>query len=338
MKSPSSLGGQETSALFEQLIAASPSFAAGHALMALTLAHDAPPASEVPARLRRAHREAERAIALHPPSAGAAYDALYFLARIEAPRDLSLAETQVEEGLRAAPTFPFLSMRRCAFLMEVGRIQDGRPFCDRAVALRPLAPPPAHVRAAALFAAGQTAEGLKAIDQSVRLHPDHAYTKRVRFEMRAFSGLSAEAAAILADETQRPPRFSPEAVSILQAYLRIAGTHPGPEVDKVLARADAAARSGQLERRYPIMMAARLGRTDLAFSWLSQIDPGKLVGSALLFDPALEPLRRDPRFMGIAAKSGHIVYWRKAGIWPDFCADPTLPYDCKAEAAKALAP
>ena len=62
------------------------------------------------------------------------------------------------------------------------------------------------------------------------------------------------------------------------------------------------------------------------------------MGLELLFDPALESLRRDPRFMRLAAKSGHIVYWRKAGVWPDFCADPTLSYNCKAEAAKALAP
>jgi hypothetical protein len=30
-------------------------------------------------------------------------------------------------------------------------------------------------------------------------------------------------------------------------------------------------------------------------------------------------------------------YWRASGKWPDFCFEPDLPYDCKAEAAKLAA-
>ena len=31
---------------------------------------------------------------------------------------------------------------------------------------------------------------------------------------------------------------------------------------------------------------------------------------------------------------GLVDYWRATGKWPDFCAEPGQPYDCKAEAAK----
>jgi len=55
-----------------------------------------------------------------------------------------------------------------------------------------------------------------------------------------------------------------------------------------------------------------------------------------MFAPLTRNLRRDPRFMQLAARIGLAAYWRQAGVWPDFCADPTLPYDCKAEAAKAF--
>jgi hypothetical protein len=48
-------------------------------------------------------------------------------------------------------------------------------------------------------------------------------------------------------------------------------------------------------------------------------------------------MRRDPRFMSLAAKLGLVDYWRSSGKWPDFCSEPGLPYDCKAEAAKAPA-
>lgn len=29
--------------------------------------------------------------------------------------------------------------------------------------------------------------------------------------------------------------------------------------------------------------------------------------------------------------------WLKSGEWPDFCFEPDLPYNCKAEAAKLAA-
>ena len=43
---------------------------------------------------------------------------------------------------------------------------------------------------------------------------------------------------------------------------------------------------------------------------------------------------RDPRAMAGAAHVGLLHYWKASGSWPDFCFDPTLPYDCKKEAAK----
>jgi hypothetical protein len=54
--------------------------------------------------------------------------------------------------------------------------------------------------------------------------------------------------------------------------------------------------------------------------------------SAFLFYPLTAPLRRDPRFMQLAARFGLVGYWRSSGKWPDFCSDPTLPYNCRTEA------
>jgi hypothetical protein len=44
------------------------------------------------------------------------------------------------------------------------------------------------------------------------------------------------------------------------------------------------------------------------------------------------PLRRDPRFLQLAARIGLVDYWRNSGKWPDFCSDPKLPYNCQAQA------
>jgi hypothetical protein len=38
----------------------------------------------------------------------------------------------------------------------------------------------------------------------------------------------------------------------------------------------------------------------------------------------------------LARKLGYVAYWRATGHWPDFCNEPTLPYDCRVEADKTL--
>ena len=57
----------------------------------------------------------------------------------------------------------------------------------------------------------------------------------------------------------------------------------------------------------------------------------------ILFRPWTANVRRDPRFMRLAQRVGLLDYWEKSGKWPDFCAEPDMPYDCKKEAAKLSA-
>ena len=53
-----------------------------------------------------------------------------------------------------------------------------------------------------------------------------------------------------------------------------------------------------------------------------------------LFFTSTRAMRQDPRFIAFAAKFGLTEYWRTSSHWPDYCAEPGSPYDCKAEAAK----
>jgi hypothetical protein len=48
----------------------------------------------------------------------------------------------------------------------------------------------------------------------------------------------------------------------------------------------------------------------------------------------MRALWRDPRFMTAAARLGLVHYWAMSGQWPDFCSDPDLSYDCRAEAQR----
>lgn len=90
-----------------------------------------------------------------------------------------------------------------------------------------------------------------------------------------------------------------------------------------------------------ISVLASLGFVDDAFALAARIDPVKLEPSpatvSLLFTPLTASMHRKPLFMALAHRLGLVDYWRRTGHWPDFCAEPSLPYDCKAEAAR-LAP
>ena len=57
------------------------------------------------------------------------------------------------------------------------------------------------------------------------------------------------------------------------------------------------------------------------------------VATGSLFQAATDSMRRDHRFLPLAAKAGLLDYWQKTGKWPDFCADPDLPYNCRTESS-----
>jgi hypothetical protein len=112
-----------------------------------------------------------------------------------------------------------------------------------------------------------------------------------------------------------------------------------PSARALAERAVLAARqSGRLGKMTTIKMLARLGKIDrafkqatVAFAKLDGVDPG------LLFRQTTAQMRKDPRFMAIAAMQGLVDFWTVSGKWPDFCSQPGLPYDCRVEGAKVMA-
>jgi hypothetical protein len=112
----------------------------------------------------------------------------------------------------------------------------------------------------------------------------------------------------------------------------------------------AAARDGTLWHRDALGWLAGLGDVDGAFREADLaftpdiMSPavglwyGATGGTGVLFSPSAAAMRRDPRFMALAARIGLVGYWRSTGHWPDFCGEPGQPYDCKAEAARVASP
>ena len=56
-----------------------------------------------------------------------------------------------------------------------------------------------------------------------------------------------------------------------------------------------------------------------------------------LFWPDMRAFWLDERFFPLAARLGLVGYWLDTDQWPDFCAEPDFPIDCRERAAAALA-
>ena len=93
----------------------------------------------------------------------------------------------------------------------------------------------------------------------------------------------------------------------------------------VVAAVQALGEFGQIDQAYAILEPAE------AIDGLSG-------GTEALFRPGMRGFRSDPRFMRLAHRVGLLSYRQKTRVWPDFCSDPKLPYDCAREAAKILRP
>jgi hypothetical protein len=323
--------------LLEQLLARQPNMAGAYGSLALRLVAesrgDSP--AQAAATGRQARAAARRAIQIDASASGGAYDALFFLTRLEAPRDLARAEAWLLEGLRrTTDSFP-VPMRECQFLSQVGRAQDALAYCERAAGMRPLAAPPSHFYANALYSAGSLELASRAVELAARRHPTQYAIRRTRFELAAFSGDPDRARALMYDP-ETAPFWRTRQVEGLDAFLRARKSGATADAVRAIGLLRGAADPKGVDHRYPIMAASALGRVDEAFD-MARAHPCQIAsspGPGCLFEPATAAMRRDPRFMELAAQAGLVRYWRTSGQWPDFCADRTLPYDCKTEAAK----
>jgi hypothetical protein len=97
---------------------------------------------------------------------------------------------------------------------------------------------------------------------------------------------------------------------------------------------DALARAGQFGFSPAIAAIASVGDLDAAFALATVYFQRPRADTGILFVAPAESMRRDRRFMQLAKRAGLTDYWRQTGRWPDFCAEPDLPYDCRAEAAR----
>ena len=148
------------------------------------------------------------------------------------------------------------------------------------------------------------------------------------------TGSIAEASAIMIDPSRRPVDMTEAELEAWRGALGAVRSGTSAAKAKAAKSTLTAADAGWVDHGNAVVLLTMLGDLDDAFAQARVYQMGRPIEPPFLFLPPTAPLRADPRFMKIAQTLGLTAYWRATQRWPDFCTEPNLPYDCRAEAAK----
>jgi len=316
---------------YQRVVVASPDFSWGHSGVAMSDANALLDGQEAPEALRAdARREAIRALALDRHN-GEAYVAL---AAAAPTLDWRGREALLLQGIAIDPAFEPSALWEGRLQWFVGRGQAALGWLQRAHDINPLHNGASWSLALSLAAEGHgdAARGLAA--QMQTQWPGDISTKLARFMVPVILGETDQPLALLADPATCPPNLDQRGRAAWEATLRAVAAKS--ESSRVRARSivNTAAKTGSLDAGQALLLLTMLGDLDGAFAEAQLYDPANSYAPAYLFLPATAPMRADLRFMPLARKLGLADYWRSTGRWPDYCGEPGLPYDCKAEAAR----
>ena len=215
-------------------------------------------------------------------------------------------------------------------LARVGRLRDSIVSARRAVELDPLSPATSREFIKTLASAGEIEAARRELARAERLWPGTGSLRDAQFAFHLRYGDPRIARALI--EAGYSGRWA-------DPYLKARLDPSAANVDRLLRTLKPYRPLGTYGRAalvaFGVQDHAEFHRTDELFDWIRQFPPDAIASSAyVLFRPGSAEVRRDPRFMRVARRIGLVEHWEKSGHWPDFCADPGLPYDCRKEAAR----
>lgn len=236
----------------------------------------------------------------------------------------------MDRAADADPLDPLIRVARAPALMSVGRMADAAKDSRKSVDLSPPSPSLRSGLITILMDAGRSNEARAELAKAEKFWPNSRDIQGAKFWYEFVHGDPRAARKILHSNLAMGDREIEALDQVISAKI-----DPRPvNVDLVLAELRRLRQKGEpgLGILYFYVLSLS-NRFDEIFRILA--DPGlRPLDSFALFAPENGPLRADLRFMKVAADYGLISYWRSSGKWPDFCADRSLPYDCKVEAAK----
>jgi TolB-like protein len=287
---------------FEAAVARDPEFALGWSGLADVIDaiafRDARGASLVP----RAKMAAQRAVQLDPDLAEgwASWGTL----ASEADRDWATAEIALERAIALKPSYAYARAMAGDVLRYQGRLKEAIEQHRAALALDPLSPVINGVLAISLVAAGQFDEARSQIELTLAMgDPEFAHSSM--FLWGAHMGLTGEEIAghgvVLA---RRLGASDPEIAAVIGHALASDGTD-----EELLSEALAAAAVLVADSVFPIRQIASLytglGDQETALQWIERADVDNDLSLGLIgIDPALDPLRDDPRMQRLMDELG----------------------------------
>ncbi len=233
----------------------------------------------------------------------------------------------IERASARHPDNPDLLTIRAEFFLTVGRLNEAVDAARQAFELDPLTPGMGNNLIQTLAYAGRTEMAAEELKRAEQRWPGTLTLRDARFRFHLRYGDPRVALQIVRSEG-----ISREFEEFLVARIDPTPTNIELAVNAVRRRgitnskaindlAQLLAQFGQEDEAYELIMGWQ--RTDQA---------GAMTG--MLFRPTMRKFRSDPHFMRVAAHLGLLAHWQNNGKWPDFCFEPDLAYDCKAEAAK----
>ncbi len=321
----------EVLASLREVAAKAPGFTPAHSDLAkfdTYYSPNLPPDQAAPLR-QEGEAEAHKALALDPKSP----DAYLTLAVLLPPTDWAGRERLLRQGVAGDPDWPITNGVLGLMLADTGRLQDAAGFMQKAAAAN--LPTDWRPQNAVLqCGSGQFEPAMSYLSAELKRNPIANYAWYSLRKCLKFAGRWAD----LRGQTSYVQEANRKDPSSTMYDIYLVAEESGKPADVARARNAALA---VLPGDWPVTIAnaiealSVLGFADDAFAVAQRFAPRREEDSAFLFSPLTAPLRRDPRFMQLAARLGLVDYWRGSGHWPDFCSEPGLPYDCRDAAAKA---
>ncbi len=329
MQRYTTLKADESIGVARQLIRIAPQLSMGHSNLARDLALSLNGRSPEVAKAMEAEARKESAIALQlDPHNSDAYYSIYNLLK---PGDYVGREALLNTGLASEPQGAAVNNAMADFLREVGRVREAEPFYRRSLALDPLSPAKTATSIFALAGTGRAAESRSLANHALELFPTSRSVGRAAAYTAALYQPPDVALKTIDAVERLGPSLTPEAADLWRVYVK--GARMGRVDPAAMRRFREAAVAGLVDASNAAMALSLVGDVDGA---LLTIDRGlarrEQIYPSDFFESAATPMRRDPRFMDLMKRLGIAGYWRQSGKWPDFCAEPGLPYVCKAAA------
>ena len=319
----------QLSSTFERVVAMAPDFPPGWANLAILRAFAAEEENSSGPAHAAAVRKAREAIVtarrLNPRS-GMAYLAEANLVQDDLVRRLAL----LDKGVDAEPTNALVQSGRAEALGSVGRMVEAVQAARRAVELDPLQPYTRAQYILALTYAGQFSRAQAEIAYARKKWPNVSDIENAEFNFQYRYGDPRVAEQLL-------PRVLDYSDAQLTPYRKLIAARLDPSaihVEDVIDTLRAESQQDPINGNKQLLALGLFEKFDEVYKLLSDPRFQPFIDPSLLFRPEFAPVRADPRFMGFAARSGLVRYWRQSGNWPDFCSSEQLKYDCRAEAAK----